>query len=147
MEKRNVIKSILIPKCEGRSFVVKRNQILRVVEAEGPQAADLIAFNLTDLRESSSTWLTRQLSGSFTKLQALYSKLPAGNLMFRILTDIPHVFWLSPGRCNKLYYRLKYGIEQYHKNCQDILVECMKTYGIGEYDIPEVFNIFMDAKF
>ena len=141
------MKELIIPSCEGRSFTVKKGQILRIIEVEGPQAVDMIAFNLHDLKESFSAWLTRHLSGSFTRAEKLYSKLPAANVMFTVLNYRPGIFWLSPGRCNILSYRIFHGVKGYHKNCQDILAECIKEYGMSEYDVPEVLNIFMNAKF
>jgi uncharacterized protein YcgI (DUF1989 family) len=140
-----IIEEFVIPKCEGRSFKIKKGHILRIIEIEGVQAADMIAFNLYDFKESYSAWLTRNLSLNFTRVNRLYSKLPKGNIMFTLLTDIPGVYWLSPGRCNRLFYELHYGQKEYHKNCQDILAGCIKPYGMSEYDVPDVFNIFMRA--
>lgn len=144
---RRVVRELIIPKCEGRSFTVRKGQVLRVIEVDGPQAADMIAFNLHDFRESISAWLTRHLSGNFTKAEKIYSRLPAGNVMFTVLTDIPGVFWLSGGRCNRLTYEHIQGGVGHHGNCQDILMECIRPYGLTEYDIHEVLNIFMNAAF
>lgn len=144
---KKVVKEIIIPSCEGRSFAVKKGQTLRVIELEGPQAVDMIAFNLHDYKESLSAWLTRHLSGSFTKAEKLYSKLPAANVMFTVLNYRPGIFWLSPGRCNRLTYKIFHDVKGYHKNCQDILAGCIREHGMSEYDVPEVLNIFMNVKF
>jgi hypothetical protein len=96
------VEEILIPSCEGRSFTVRRGQLLRVVAVEGAQAADLIAFNAADFRESLCTWLTRHMSGSFAHADKAYTKLPAGRVMFTVEHAPPGVFWLSPGRCNRI---------------------------------------------
>ncbi|TMQ00547.1 MAG: urea carboxylase-associated family protein [Thaumarchaeota archaeon] len=142
----NVVKEFTIPKCEGRSFTIKKGELLRIIEIEGPQAADMVAFNEHDFRESYSAWLTRQSSRSFTRPKKLRSMLPAGNVMFTVLTDVPGVYWLSAGRCNSFLYRDLYGIRGYHKNCHDILAESLKPFGISEWDVPDVFNVFMNAK-
>lgn len=136
----------VIPKCEARAFEVKKGQTLRVIAVEGPQAADMIIFNLHDMKETFSAWLTRQVARCFTRAKRLYSKLPAGNLMFTVLTEKDGVFWLSGGRCNRLMYE-RDGFKGYHKNCQDLLTECIKPYGLTGYDVPDVFNIFMNANF
>ncbi len=142
-----VVDEFIIPKCEGRIFKVKKGQVLRIVQVEGVQAVDLIAFNQHDLRESLSVWLTRHLSGSFTKAEKIYTKLPAANLMFTVLNWRPGIFWLSPGRCNRKTYEIFHKFKEYHKNCQDILAGCIKEYGLTEWDVPEVLNIFMNVKF
>lgn len=144
---KKVVKELIIPASEGRSFTVKKGQVLRIIEMEGVQAVDLIAFNQHDLKESLSVWLTRQQSKSFTKAEKIYSKLPAANLMFTVLNYRPGIFWLSPGRCNRLTYKNFHSVKGYHKNCQDTLAGCIKEYGLSGYDVPEVLNIFMNVKF
>ncbi len=136
----------IIPSGEGKMFTVKKGQTLRIIEVEGLQAADLIIFNERDMKESFSAWLTREYSGCFTRAKKLYSKLPAENVMFTVLTEKDGIFWLSPGRCRKASYELEHGIKG-HKNCQDILAELIRPYGMTAYDVPEVLNIFMNASF
>ena len=63
--------------------------------------------------------------------------------MFTVLTKKDGVYWLSGGRCNRRTYELR-GVKGYHKNCQDILAECIEPYGMTAYDVPDVFNIFMN---
>ncbi len=133
----------IIPSGKGRAFPVKKGQTLRVIEVESPQGADLIMFNLHDLKESFCAWLTRQFSQNFKNAQKLYSKLPAGNVMFTILTEKKDVYWLSGGRCNRFTYE-RLGVKGYHQNCQDILAECIRPYGLTPYDVPDVFNIYMN---
>ena len=145
--KKKVVDEFMISKCDGKAFKVKKGQVLRIIQVEGLQAVDMIAFNLHDFRESLSVWLTRHLSQSFTRAKKIYTKLPAANVMFTVLNERPGIFWLSQGRCNKLYYKVLFGRKGYHKNCQDILTKCIKPYGMTEYDVPEVFNIFMSVSF
>lgn len=142
-----VREEILIPKCEGRALRVARGEVLRIVAVEGPQAADMIAFNAEDFRESLSTWLTRHMSGSFRSATDIYTKLPAARVMFRVLNAPSGVFWLSPGRCNVLTYSKKAGIAGPHPNCQDILAGVIEPFGLTAYDVPEVLNLFMDPVF
>jgi hypothetical protein len=136
------VEEILIPSCEGRSFTVRRGQLLRVVAVEGAQAADLIAFNAADFRESLCTWLTRHMSGSFAHADKAYTKLPAGRVMFTVEHAPPGVFWLSPGRCNRLKYE-RLG-KPGHPNCQDILAATIEPYGLSGFDVPDVLNLFMN---
>lgn len=128
----------------GQVFEVERGDLVRIVAVEGPQAADLIAFNRHDLRESLSAWLTRHMSHSFIQAHEFYSKLPAGRVMFTATTDTPGVLWLSPGRCNPLSYRTR-GDGGPHISCQEILEGCVAELGLGPFDVPEVLNIFMKA--
>ena len=137
----SLVQQVDIPKSEGRSLTISAGQELRVVAVEGPQAADLVAWNAADIRESMSTWLTRHMSHNFGSAVEAYTKLPAGRVIFTILDQRPGMLWLSPGRCN----RLKYG-DPAHPNCQDILAATIEPYGLSAYDVPEVLNIFMNPR-
>jgi uncharacterized protein YcgI (DUF1989 family) len=141
---RRLLQSIDVPSCEARAVTVDEGQQLRVVAVEGPQAADLIAFNAGDHRESLCTWLTRHMSGSFATAEQVYTKLPAGRVMFEVEHAPPGVFWLSPGRCNRLKYE-RLG-KPGHANCQDILAAAIEPYGLGPFDVPDVLNLFMNPR-
>jgi uncharacterized protein YcgI (DUF1989 family) len=140
-----LLTSIEVPACEGRAFTVQAGQQLRVVAVDGAQAADLVAFNAGDHRESLCTWLTRHLSGSFATAEQIYTKLPAGRVMFDVEHAPPGVFWLSPGRCNRLKYE-RQG-RPGHANCQDILAATIEPYGMSGFDVPDVLNLFMNPRF
>jgi len=140
-----LLQEILVPKCEGRSWTAAAGQEVRIVAVEGPQAADLIAWSAADPRESLSAWLTRHMSGSFGRAAHIYSKLPAGRVMFTNLTDRPGLLWLSPGRCNRLKYAQQGRPD--HANCQDILSAAIAPFGMSTFDVPEVLNIFMNPQF
>jgi uncharacterized protein len=139
-----LVESIDVPRCEGRAFTVLEGQQLRVVAVEGAQAADLVAFNAIDYRESLCTWLTRHMSGSFAGADQIYTKLPAGRVMFDVEHAQPGVFWLSSGRCNRLKYE-KLG-KPWHANCQDILAATIEPYGLDGFDVPDVLNLFMNPR-
>jgi uncharacterized protein YcgI (DUF1989 family) len=139
-----LVASIDVPRCEGRAFTVQAGQQLRVVAVEGAQAADLIAFNAGDHRESLCVWLTRHMSGSFARAEQVYTKLPAGRVMFDVEHAQPGVFWLSPGRCNRLKYE-RLG-QPGHANCQDILAATIEPFGLSGFDVPDVLNIFMNPR-
>lgn len=127
----------------GEVFEVEDGELVRIVAVEGPQAADLIAFNTHDYRETLSTWLTRHMSGSFLRADRAYTKLPSARVMFEILTDRAGLLWLSPGRCNRLSYQ---HVDQAHLSCQDILEKCVQRLGLSPFDVPEVLNIFMNPE-
>jgi uncharacterized protein YcgI (DUF1989 family) len=135
---------VRVPPCEGRTLSMRAGQQLRVVAVEGPQAADLVFVNAEDHRESASAWLTRHMSGSFTHAAQIFTKLPAGRVMFDVEAAPSGVFWLSPGRCNRLKYARQGRPD--HPNCQDILAEALAPHGFDPFDVPEVINLFMRAQ-
>jgi uncharacterized protein len=137
-----LIAEVVVPACSGRVIDVKVGQQLRVVAPEGPQAADVVAFNPNDPRESLCVWLTRHMSGSFATASRFYTKLPAGRVMFELASAPEGCFWLSPGRCNRLKYESQGRAD--HPNCQDILSGVLDPYGLGGFYVPDVLNIFMN---
>ena len=132
---------VVVPRCTGGMISVNAGQQLRIVAPEGPQAADVVAFNPDEPRESLCVWLTRHMSGNFGRAARFYTKLPAGRVMFELDEAPEGSFWLSPGRCNRLTYQEQGRAG--HANCQDILSETLEPYGLSGFDVPEVLNIFM----
>ena len=137
-----LVQRIDIPAREGRSLTVKAGQELRLVAIEGPQAADMIAWNASDIRESMSSWLTQNVAHSFSLASEIYTKLPAARVMFRVIDPRPGLLWISPGRCS----RMKYG-DPSHPSCQDTLAGLIEPFGLSAFDVPEVLNVFMDVRF
>jgi uncharacterized protein YcgI (DUF1989 family) len=133
---------VLVQPGHGASLEMRRGQSLRIVEEEGPQAADLVAFARSDPRESMSIWFSRHRGGTFTRIEKLYTKLPAANLIFTLTRCPDRSLWLSPGRCNRFTYD-----DPDHPNCQDILAQLIAPYGLSAFDVPEVLNLFMDVEF
>lgn len=136
---------VFVPACTGGVIDVSAGQQLRVVVPEGPQAADVVAFNPDEPRESLCVWLTRHMSKSFARAETFYTRLPTARVMFTLASAPEGSFWLSPGRCNRLKYAEQGRPD--HANCQDILSEVLEPYGLSGFDVPEVLNIFMNPAF
>jgi hypothetical protein len=139
------VSEVVIPASSGGTITVQAGQQLRFVAVEGPQAADVVALNPADHRESLSVWLTRHMSGSFCHAAQFYTRLPAARVMFELDEAPPGCFWLSPGRCNRLKYANQGRPD--HLNCQDILAATLEPFGISAFEVPDVLNLFMNPKF
>jgi uncharacterized protein len=136
-----LVEEIPIPACEARSFRVDRGQQMRVIAVDGPQAADVVAFNAHEYRESLCVWLTRQQSGSFVWAERFFTKLPSGRVMFTLDEAPPRSFWLSAGRCNLMHYE-KRGVQD-HPGCQELLAGAIEPHGLSAFEVPDVLNLFM----
>jgi hypothetical protein len=134
--------SIIIPKCEGRAFQLRRGQVFRVIAVEGKQVGDMTLLSRHDLRETFSSHMTAALNGSLRKALRLYSRPPFANVMLTVTEDPVGVHWIH-GRCTRMWYRDRFGADN-QPNCHDNLVRALGPYGVGEYDLPlDTFNIFM----
>lgn len=116
-----------------------------MVDPQGEQVSDLLAFNADDTAEAISSGRTLDYAGKLflTTGDPLYSN--RSNVMLRILEDTVgrHDFLLTP--CSKDTFRILYGDEHPHRGCFGNLAEALEPYGVGPDQIPTAFNIFMNV--
>lgn len=134
---------ILIRPATGVRLELGRGQVLRVIDVEGQQVADLTAFASGDGGEWLCSGRTFDYNGTIllTKGHALYSN--RSNVLFRIVEDTAgrHDFLLAP--CSPEMFRIQYGEAGHHPNCLENLAACLEQDGIDRDRIPTAFNVFM----
>ena len=127
----------------GVGFLLGRGEVLRVIDPEGEQVSDLVAF----LRGDATEWLSSGRSIDYnntiylTTGHVLYSN--KSHPMLTILEDRvgKHDFLLTP--CSQEMFTILYQHEGYHPSCFGNLATNLARYGIAEHQIPTTFNIFM----
>src|SRR5438128_10802716 len=123
---RTLVEEINIPEEHARAFTVPAGHVMKIIEIEGLQCADVAIFNAQNYRETydpGASYLLncRQGTGNAKRLKYLYSRPPRLNLMFTVVEDTVGVHWCLLGvRCNPKVYELR-GFKGYHRNCQDSL--------------------------
>lgn len=132
-----------IPPRSGAALRLNKGQRLKVIDVEGEQVSDLVAFNAQDPREWISSgrtldYLSRCL---LTKGDAIYSN--RSNILFEIVEDTVgrHDFLLAP--CSAEMFRKTYGDEVPHRGCLGNLSAALAPHGIEPDEIPVAFNVFM----
>jgi uncharacterized protein YcgI (DUF1989 family) len=142
-ENLKVTDAFVIPKKGARAFEIKKGQVVRVTAIEGPQVADLNAYNLHNLREHFSSGRTRSVGGIHVREGTkLYSIPGHENVMMTVIRDPVGVHNILGTRCSGIVYKRKYGIEGY-KGCQELLSEAIAPYGLTPYDTHDALSIFM----
>ena len=135
----------VIPPRSGTAFALMQGQTLRVVDVEGCQVADLLAFNLNDPREVISNGRTFDYEETISlgSGNSLWSN--RSNPMLDIGEDQvgTHDFLLTP--CSKDTFRHFYPGKPVHRGCFGNLAAALAPYGIGEDDLPTAFNVFMNV--
>lgn len=129
----------------GVAFRLAAGQRLRVIDPQGEQVSDMLAFNAADVGEVISSGRSLDYASKLylTTGDPLYSN--RSNVMLRILGDTVgrHDFLLTP--CSKDTFRIIYGDEQPHRGCFGNLAEALAPYGVTPDQIPTAFNIFMNV--
>jgi len=132
------------PRC-GVAFQLLKKQLLTVIDLEGEQVADLVAFSSADPREYLSS------GRSIDYANTIY--LTAGNVLYSnrsrpfltiVADDVGrHDFLLTP--CSLETFQIIYGNRGYHPSCFENLAISLKRFGIAPDSISTTFNIFMNV--
>jgi uncharacterized protein YcgI (DUF1989 family) len=134
-----------IPPRSGVAFTLDKGQQLTVIDPQGEQVADLLAFNRADPDEVISSGRTLDYVGRIflTTGDPIYSN--RSNVLLRIVADTVgrHDFLLTP--CSADTFRIIYGDERPHRGCFGNLAAALAPYGIAPDRIPVAFNVFMNV--
>lgn len=129
----------------GVAFALRKGERLRVIDPQGEQVADLIAFNRHDLGEAISSGRSIDYASRIylSTGDPIYSN--RSRVMLRIGEDTVgrHDFLLSP--CSAEMFRIIYGDERPHRGCFGNLAAALAPYGIAPDAIPTAFNVFMNV--
>ena len=142
---RNLIREIRIPAGHARAFEVKKSQSLTIIDLEGQQVGDFVAFNKDDHAE--------KLSPVHTRTSLLTLKIEVGdqlrtnlrNPMFEVLKDTVGCHDLLLAMCDERRYLIDYGVED-HRNCLANFEEALEPFGISRNQIPDPVNIFQNTE-
>jgi len=139
------VSEVRIPPRSGTAFELLAGQTLTVIDAEGVQVADLLAFAREDPREVISNGRTFDYEETI--------RLTTGNRLWsnrsRVLLSIEadtvgsHDFLLTP--CSADTFRHFYPDKPVHRGCFGNLAEALAPWGIEPDAIPVAFNCFMNV--
>ena len=137
--------TIEIPPRSGTAFRLDAGQMLTVIDPQGQQVSDLVAYSADDPREVISNGRTFDYEETIqlTAGHALWSN--RSNRMLAIVNDTVgrHDFLLTP--CSEATFRHFYKDKPVHRGCFGNLAEALGPYGVGPDDIPTAFNLFMNV--
>lgn len=129
----------------GTAFTMSAGETLRVIDIEGRQVSDLLAYARSDVREVISNGRTFDYEETIalTMGHCLWS-----NRSRRMLTitrdDVGHHdFLLTP--CSSDTFKHFYPDKPVHRGCFGNLAAALEPWGIGPDAIPTAFNVFMNV--
>jgi uncharacterized protein YcgI (DUF1989 family) len=127
------------------AFTLDQGQRLTVIDPQGEQVADLLAFRRGDVGEVISSGRSLDYASKIflSTGDKLYSN--RSNVMLDIVEDEVgrHDFLLTP--CSKDTFRIIYGDEHPHRGCFGNLATALEQYGVTDDMIPTAFNVFMNV--
>ena len=135
---------VRLPPQTGAAFILRRGSLLRVIDVEGEQVSDLIAFGM-DRQEWLSSGRTLDYASTvrLTRGNQLFSN--RSNPMLTIVEDPVgrHDFLYAP--CSPEMFVKLYGYDASHPSCFRNLADNLASFGIQADQIPNTFNIFMNV--
>jgi uncharacterized protein YcgI (DUF1989 family) len=135
-----------IERQRGVAFQMSTGDRLRVIDPEGEQVSDLVAFAAADPSEWLSSGRTIDYANTIylTTGHVLYSN--RSNPLLTITSDTVgrHDFLYTP--CSRETFRLIYHNTAPHPSCFDNLAGSLRPFGIEGDRIPTTFNIFMNVE-
>lgn len=141
-----------IPIRDGLAWSVPAGHVFRITVPEGPQVGDFNMWNLHNPRERMWASRTRQLQRAHVSTyDRLWSTLPYLRPMATIIEDSlagygvddqgGRVHDLLGTRCDPYVNRLLTG-EDFDFHCHSNLVRAVEPWGLTEFDVHDVLNIF-----
>lgn len=138
----SVLQRIYIPARTATAFNVWKGNVLRVVDLEGQQAADIVMFNAAELDDCVNSETTKLMNHTYSPTTGHVIYSVDCNPMFRIVDDSVGQNYPGAAQCSeRLNYR-RYGIPG-TLNCRTNLANVLRPWGITERRVPGCFTPFM----
>jgi hypothetical protein len=134
----------LVPAARGAGFLLKQGERLRIIDPEGGQTGDLVAFS-QDGRQRLSNGRTFDYGGKIYVSTGDVLWSDRSNPLLTIVADQVgrHDFLYSA--CSPEMYRIQYGVTGQHANCTDNLCAALRNLGIQPEPLPTPLNLFMNV--
>lgn len=149
---RRLVATHTVPIRDGLAWSVPAGHVFRIKIVEGAQVGDFNMWNLHNPRERMWASRTRQLQRAHVSTyDRLWSTLPYLRPMATIIDDTladyglddegGRVHDLLGTRCDPYVNRLLTG-EDFDFHCHSNLVRAIEPWGLTEFDVHDVLNIF-----
>jgi uncharacterized protein len=152
LEGRELVEQSVIPIRSGRAWEVPAGHVCRIVAVEGPQVGDFNVWNRHDPRERMWAARTRQLQRAhISTYDRIWSNLPFLRPLLTVTNDTladygvdgdgGRIHDLLGSRCDPYVNRMLTG-EDFDFHCHSNLVRAVLPYGLTEFDVHDVLNVF-----
>jgi uncharacterized protein YcgI (DUF1989 family) len=134
----------IVPAGGGAGLRLQRGEQLRVIDIEGGQTGDLVAFS-DDGKQRLSSGRTFDYGGTIFVSTGDVLWSDRSSPMLTIVADEVGKHDLLYAPCSIEMYRIQYGVTGYHANCYDNLCAAFRELGVEPEPLPSSLNFFMNA--
>jgi len=134
---------VVVAPGEPWSSVLRKGEILRIIDMEGQQAVDFICFNAHDTKETYDNTVTVRLAARpfLRKGDVLYSNL--ANPMFTMVEDTIGNHDTMCGCCSAEINYLRYKVKD-TPSCRANFLRELAKYGLDSRSLVPNINLFMN---
>jgi urea carboxylase-associated protein 1 len=139
---KGIVSEETIPAGKGWGGVVKRGQVLRIIDLEGKQGLDFLCYNADEPEEryNAANTMKKAATIRLTRGHVLYSD--AARAMATVIEDTCGVNDTIGGACSEPTNWLFYGRNRSNGSCRSNFLEVLSRYGLGRKDIVANINFF-----
>jgi len=137
-------REFVIPAGHARMWRMRKGEQVSIVQTEGQQVGDFVAFNAADVTEFLSTSHTRRCINSLRigKGQSLFTN--HREPIVDIVEDTVGVHDILAAACDPYRYRRDFGVEN-HRSCRMNFVEALAPISIPDWRVPDPVNLFQNS--
>ena len=148
LQAADAVYDYVVPAGEPWMHLVKKAQILRILDLEGNQAVDTLFYNAQDPSERYSATDTIREQGSIYLTTGTVLRSDQGNPMLTIVADTCGRHDTLGGACAAESNQVRYALEKRPMhNCRDnyLLALAESDYDMGKRDLTCNINFFMNV--
>ncbi len=135
-----------IPAKQPWSHIVRKGQVLRIVDSHGQQAVDTLFYRADDFNERYSAQDTLREQGSAYVVEGTKLISNEGRVMARIGANTGGVHDTSAGACSCESNTVRFGHHvKYQHACRENFVMEVTKHGMSKRDIVPNINFFMNV--
>jgi hypothetical protein len=138
----DVVTDEIVPAGRPWGKIVRRGEVLRIVDLHGQQAVDFLCYDAADPTDRYSAMNTVKMQGNVFvhKGTVLYSD--RGNPLLTVVEDTCGSHDTIAGCCSEANNFLRYGVRN-TPNCYANFLEILQQFGLGRNEIVGNVNFFM----
>lgn len=142
----NTIYDFTVPALAPWSGLVKRGQVIRIVDLEGQQAVDTLFYRADDFSERYSAQDTLRAQGSAYVVNGTKLLSNEGNEMLTVIDNTGGAHDTSAGACSCESNTVRFGHQtKYMHACRENFLLEVSRHGMGKRDIVANINFFMNV--